>query len=104
MTLGIISWIREEDFTKAKEKGLSFVELDVNDRAEEFLSHVDEVRTYSGKYGLPVRAIGRWGSDRISEKGICEEELSLECRLIDAAEKLGCTGGQSGMHHLYYGL
>lgn len=91
MTLGIISWIREEDFIKAKEKGLSFVELDVNDRAEEFLSHVDEVRTYSGKYGLPVRAIGRWGSDRISGKGICEEELSLECRLIDAAEKLGCT-------------
>ena len=66
MTLGIISWIREEDFTKAKEKGLSFVELDVNDRAEEFLSHVDEVRTYCGNYGLPVRAIGRWGCDIIS--------------------------------------
>ena len=25
MTLGIISWIREEDFTKAKEKGLDKV-------------------------------------------------------------------------------
>ena len=75
MTLGIISWIREEDFTKAKEKGLSFVELDVNDRAEEFLSHVDEVKGYSEKYCLPVRAIGRWGSDRICKEGICEEEI-----------------------------
>ena len=36
MELGIISWIEEENFRKAKELGLSFVELDVNDRAEEF--------------------------------------------------------------------
>ena len=41
MKLGIISWIREEDFIKVKDKGLSFVELDVNDLAEEFLAHVD---------------------------------------------------------------
>ena len=34
MELGIISWIEEENFRKAKELGLSFVELDVNDRAE----------------------------------------------------------------------
>ena len=61
MTLGIISWIKEEDFINVKEKGLSFVELDVNDRAEEFLAHVDEVKGYSDKYELPVRAIGRWG-------------------------------------------
>ena len=27
MTLGIISWIREEDFKRVKEKGLSFVEV-----------------------------------------------------------------------------
>gem|GEM_PF-4477260 len=36
MELGMINWIREEDFAKVKEKGLSFVELDVNDRAQEF--------------------------------------------------------------------
>ena len=28
MTLGMISWIREEDFQRVKAKGLSFVELD----------------------------------------------------------------------------
>ena len=52
MKLGIISWIREEDFIKVKDKGLSFVELDVNDRAEEFLAHVDEVKEYSERSRL----------------------------------------------------
>lgn len=89
MKLGIISWITEEDFIKVKEKGLSFVELDVNDRAEEFLAHVDEVKEYSEKYELPVQAVGRWGSGRICKEGICEEELALECRLIEATAKVG---------------
>lgn len=39
MTLGMISWIREEDFQRVKAKGLSFVELDVNDRVKEFWMH-----------------------------------------------------------------
>ncbi len=90
MELGIISWIREEDFARVRDKGLSFVELDVNDRAEEFLTHLVEVKEYSTKYGLPVAAVGRWGSGRICADGICEEELGLECRLIDAAAELRC--------------
>lgn len=90
MELGIISWLDEEDFRKAKERGLSFVELDVNDRAEEFLERLEEVAGYSVKYEMPVRAVGRWGSARIGKDGICEDELLLECRLIDAAKRLGC--------------
>ena len=54
MELGIISWIEEENFRKAKELGLSFVELDVNDRAEEFLSHLDQVISFSKAYEMPV--------------------------------------------------
>ena len=38
MELGIISWIEEENFRKAKELGLSFVELDVNDRLRSFIA------------------------------------------------------------------
>ena len=41
MELGMINWIREEDFAKVHEKGLSFVELDVNDRAQEFLDNLE---------------------------------------------------------------
>ena len=90
MKLGMISWIREEDFRHVKEKGLSFVELDVNDRAQEFLDALEDIKAYSRRYELPVAAVGRWGSDRIDEKGIREEELSLEYRLIDATAELGC--------------
>ena len=90
MELGIISWIEEDDFRKAKERGLSFVELDVNDRAEEFLAHLDQVIRFSKAYEMPVGAVGRWGSDRISRDGIRQEELELEYRLIDAAARLDC--------------
>ena len=90
MELGIISWIEEENFRKAKELGLSFVELDVNDRAEEFLSHLDQVISFSKAYEMPVGAMGRWGSDRINKDGIRQEELELEYRLIDAASRLEC--------------
>ena len=100
MTLGMISWIQEEDFKRVKEKGLSFVELDVNDRAEEFLKHVDEIKGYSERYELPVQAVGRWGSGRICKEGICKEELSLECKLIDAAAKLGCTIYITGCNYI----
>ena len=65
MTLGMISWIREEDFQRVKAKGLSFVELDVNDRVKEFLDALEQTKEYSKKYDLPVAAIGRWGSARI---------------------------------------
>ena len=89
MTLGMISWIREEDFQRVKAKGLSFVELDVNDRVKEFLDALEQTKEYSKKYDLPVAAIGRWGSARIDENGIREEELAIEYSLIDAAAELG---------------
>ena len=89
MTLGMISWIHEEDFQRVKAKGLSFVELDVNDRVKEFLDALEQTKEYSKKYDLPVAAIGRWGSARIDENGIREEELAIEYSLIDAAAELG---------------
>ncbi len=76
------------------------MELDVNDRAEEFLSHLEEVKAYSAKYGLPVAAIGRWGSARIDKDGICRDELELECRLIDAAGELGCNVYITGCNYV----
>ena len=89
MTLGMISWIREEDFQRVKAKGLSYIELDVNDRVKEFLDALEQTKEYSKKYDLPVAAIGRWGSARIDENGIREEELAIEYSLIDAAAELG---------------
>ncbi len=90
MNLGIITWIGEDEFKKAKERGMEFVELDVNDRADEFFSNLENIKQYSETYQMPVGAIGRWGSNRIGAEGICQEELELEYRLVEAAAQLGC--------------
>ena len=90
MKLGRIAWFEEKDFQSAKERGMAFIELDVNDRAQEFLDNVDAIRDRSVKYQMPIGAVGRWGSDRICRDGIREEELELEYKLIDAAAKLEC--------------
>lgn len=88
MKLGRIAWFEEADFKSARERGMEFIELDVNDRAETFLENVDVIRSRSEAYQVPVAAVGRWGSDRISVDGIRQEEL--EYRLIDAAAALNC--------------
>lgn len=100
MKLGIITWIKEEDFKKAQEKGLEFVELDVNDRAKEFLEHQEEIANYSKAYHMPVGAVGRWGSTRICNTGICEEELQLEEKLIEACAGLHCEVYITGCNYV----
>ena len=100
MKLGRIAWFEEADFQSAKERGMEFIELDVNDRAELFLENVDAVRSRSESYGIPVGAVGRWGSNRICQEGICQEELELEYRLIDAAAQLGCDVYITGCNYV----
>ena len=43
MKLGRIAWFEEADFQSAKERGMEFIELDVNDRAELFLENKDNL-------------------------------------------------------------
>ena len=49
MKLGRIAWFEEKDFQSAKERGMAFIELDVNDRAGEFLDNVETIRERSAK-------------------------------------------------------
>ena len=44
--------------------------------------------------------MGRWGSDRINENGIRQEELELEYRLIDATAYLGCDVYITGCNYV----
>lgn len=88
--LGIIAWIDEEEFRMARERNLDFVELDVNERDGEFFKKFPLVKEYSRKYDMPIGALGRWGTDRITENGINKGELETECKLIDAAKELSC--------------
>ncbi len=90
MKLGIIGWIDEETFQNAKAKELEFIELDVNDKVEEFLQNIDQIKEDSQKYDIPIAAVGRWGSNRIQKEGICEQELQIEYDLIDATSQLDC--------------
>lgn len=97
MQLGIIGWITEGSFIKAKERGLDFIELDVNDQAEAFLAHVEDVKKFSMQYEMPIAAIGRWGQNKLSQEGeVLEEEVALEFKLIDAASELGCPVYMTG--------
>lgn len=100
MKLGMISWITEECFIQAREKELEFIELDVNDRAEEFLMNADLLKEYVEKYDMPVQAVGRWGSQRITKDGINQEELELEYKLIDASVPLRCEVYITGCNYI----
>lgn len=53
MKLGRIAWFEEEDFKKAQERGMEFIELDVNDRAQLFLENVELIRKRSAEYKMP---------------------------------------------------
>ena len=90
MKLGILTWITEADFAKQRERGLDFVEFDVNDRDREFLDNLERTRRFSQIYDLPVQAVGRWNTFRITEGGLNQAELETELRLIDTAASLGC--------------
>ncbi|MCI9142140.1 MAG: sugar phosphate isomerase/epimerase [Lachnospiraceae bacterium] len=100
MKLGRIAWFEEADFQSAKEQGMEFIELDVNSRAQEFLDHLDVIRQRSQEYGMPVGAVGRWGSNRIGKEGICQDELELEYRLIEAAASLNCNVYITGCNYV----
>lgn len=100
MQLGIIGWIDEDSFRKAKQKGLEFIELDVNDRTEEFFAHIAQVKELSSRYEVAIGAVGRWGSTRILANGINEEELALEYRLIDATKELGSNVYITGCNYV----
>lgn len=90
MKLGMITWIYEEDFKKAKQRNLEFVEIDVNSRHEEFLNEKENMKRLSEEYDMPIQAIGRWGTIRIGKEGMMEEEFAIECKLIEAAADLNC--------------
>lgn len=100
MELGIISWFSEEDFKRAKEKGMQFIELDINEHDQMFFDGFDTIKPLIEKYQMPVKALGRWGTYRLDENGIIEEELAIECKLIEACEKLDCGIYMAGCNYV----
>lgn len=93
MKLGIISGCayQPEDFFKAKERGLSFLEYCVNIGCdwEAFVHSADSIIQSTKETGVTVGSVGRWGSDRITKDGINAEELKIDKALLETAAKIG---------------
>ncbi|MFJ7978009.1 sugar phosphate isomerase/epimerase family protein [Peribacillus sp. NPDC096379] len=103
MQLGIISAPAVENFKRAKEKGLDFIELCINEgnNVEEFYQSRNELFNNKNKYVVNVQSIGRWKSLRIDEKGkVLDEELEKCFQLIDVASELECPNFVSGCNYV----
>ena len=104
MKLGIIRTWTEQDFIWCKEKGLDFIECDINGGVKNvvnYMAELDEIKANIEKYGIGIGAIGRWGRDRIIGDGeLNEEELKCSYDLVDACEKLGAPVFMCGCNYL----
>ncbi|UPO91065.1 sugar phosphate isomerase/epimerase [Niallia sp. Man26] len=103
MQLGIIATPQEKSFKYAKDKGLNFLELCINEGndVEAFYKDRNELSQLIDKYDIHVQSIGRWKSLRIDSKGkVIDEELQRCFQLIDVASELECTNFVSGCNYV----
>ncbi len=104
MQLGIINdELTKESYAKVKEYGLSFVETcqNIGKDLQAFADKVPALLEWEKEFGIPVRSIGRWGSDKFDEDGkLIQEELENNYLLIDCAAKLGCPVFNTGVNYV----
>jgi sugar phosphate isomerase/epimerase len=103
VNIGIIGLPNEDTFKLAAEKGLEFIEfcINVGNNVEDFVQSIDKIKEWQRIYGVKVGSIGRWGSDRLNEKGeIIEKELNFSYQLINAADELGCNNFICGCNYI----
>ena len=91
MKLGMITSPNAAGIERVNSFGLQSAEFDINIGCDiaAFEAEIPAIVQSCQTTGVEVGAIGRWGSDRVSQKGVIEEEFQNECRLIDGAAKLG---------------
>lgn len=102
MKLGIIAPVAEESFIRAAERGLDFVEFCINgdDRGETLFSELDNIKSWTSKYGVAVGSIGRWKSEILDKNGgIVDSEVELAGKLMKAANELGCPNYICGCNY-----
>ncbi len=103
MKLGIISSYDDQGFEFAKRHNLSFIELcyNIGSDCKVLYDSIGELKARIEKYGIGIDSIGRWGSDKIDEKGnIIEEELQNNFLLIDVCKSVGCTVFNTGVNYV----
>ncbi len=103
MKLGIINGWDEGNFKYVRDKGLEAVEFCVNGKydADEFRSKAEAIKEYSEKYNVAVGSMGRWGMERIDEKGnIIESAMHSDKVLVDSASIIGCPVYNVGVNYI----
>lgn len=101
MQLGIIGRYDRESFEKAKARNLAFLEFDINDHVEDFVSKADETLALSRETGVGVGAVGRWGGNRCQEDGtLSQQELDWSFQLIETAARLGSPVFITGINYV----
>lgn len=102
MKLGIISDNSVEGVKWVAEKGLHYVEYcyNVGRDVAELEQAVPALQEAYAKYDVKLGSLGRWGSDKIDEKGcLIEQEWENTCRLIDVAAALDCPVFNTGVNY-----
>ena len=98
MRLGIITQPGASGFSYAKDLGLDFLEYDCNPvpifgiPVEDILAKIPECQEESARTGIPVAAVGRWGSPILAKDGsINSEEWKNVTAIMDFGKALGAA-------------
>lgn len=104
MYLGIINDdLTRESFAKVSAMGLQFIETcqNIGRDVDEFAAKVPSILEWEKEFGIGIRSIGRWGTYKIDEDGLIdEEELQNSYKLIDCAAKLACPVFNTGVNYM----
>jgi len=102
MQLGIIdNTLTRESYQEVKDFGLAFVETcqNIGVDLEAFRAKVPALLEYEKEFGIGMRSIGRWGTNKFDEDGkLIEEELQNNFMLIDCAAQLHCPVFNTGVN------
>lgn len=100
MKLGMISHYSHDALAYVKSKALSYVEFTINRDEQLFFDAINQTKMLLEKHELNVFSIGRWGTDRITEQGINQEELNINKNMIDACVTLGSPVYVTGVNYV----
>jgi sugar phosphate isomerase/epimerase len=101
MQLGMISHYTHAALAAVKSKDLSYVEFTINRDENIFFESLSDIKKNLTDQELSVFSIGRWGTTRINEHGVNEEELSINLKMIDACATLGSPLYVTGVNYIF---
>lgn len=103
MILGMIENWTEEGFKHLKDLNLHAIEFCYNtgNDPKDLVNSLHDIHTWSVRYEVKVKSIGRWGTSKINPDGtIIEEELQNSYTMIDVCAALDCPVFNTGVNYI----